>query len=1098
VTIGTPTVIPRETGTVEVDVPFTPNASATASTYAGVSVFLEDPDISSGTEAPLDGSMPLDGSAQVSGQWNPQRDQNTKKSPVAVLIPEGGVDRTVRIYLAAFGPNSTAQLVRANDTTQTPTPSVVVTIPAVSDTYVIGQDYAWLVTNQSVTVNSLFNLPQPMYTLTFDYSPPSEELEAHRPPGIGLFGGVAIWYEYFATGVRLQAMQQPYVATSPQNPLALAWTSTQYVAGTGSFRVYFVSMDDGGHQNQIVPGITPSVDVTIDPNPQAPKVTHLQIVPGSASVVYLQNKTFVSIVTFSWTLPTAATGLARYAGLFLYRVATTGSAPCPVQLPGGAPAATDTQATVDVSNIPATPEDWTIAAIAVDVNGQLEDDPKTYGKNPGWSSPVVVWTVGPPGIGVIGGGQEFAPLVTLNSGATATPAESTSSDGVRMVTFAINGTNGAWTNPTSNQFGGAWVALVVNNDTSHATYWHVPQSDNKFTTPAIAAPGAFGQAIGLAFYIISEDPQNNRNHLVNGVTPEILLSYTPSEGMIIPSRNAPTALWLSNEFQWSSNVLTVDSIGAGKIQVGSLLQVGGKNSFAGAQNGQIAVFDSSSKLVGWIGMAVYDGSKQQTVGAQNFGGAWFSQLWVGGDSPDTAPLFVNQQGVVIVGGISAPQGSQYPYISVRDYYGIERGRIGAQLANGPGLGGGVTPPATLTAGAWFTQFAAGGQSSGDWQVFIDGSSSPGKFYIRDTDQFSIFFPTNSSTSSNSAYYISMGKGVWSGVASAGNTYQFPGIQIYEASGTPPFQIFGSVLLNRGLVLRGTPAQGNNVMVSLVMFNGDNLGSDYPQQFWGELAMYSPNAPTQNTVDLASGSSTSGAARFYLRDQNGNQNFGVGETGDVVYRGALGLNNANTGGSIKPLIDVNGNWVGGMAGGSVTSVTASAGGAGLTVSPTTGAVVITNTGVTSVYGSTGVSVTAFSGHVGILIGQDVQTTSNVTFQQIDATGPVIAHAFGTGIGFKTSNLSFSVDGYGDMYSASIALTPNGTSDAIHVGGKQCCDYAGNWKSNVATQTGSVGAASLAIWYNGGYVFGAPLANQLTFRTGDGRTVTVTGGLITSVV
>jgi hypothetical protein len=1113
VSIGTPPApIPRETDLVEVDVPYTVNPAATPQTYSGCTVYIEDPDMSSGAQAPLDGSTSLDGSAQVSGQWNPLRDQDTHKSPVAVLIPEGVVDRTVRIYLAAFGPNSTAQLVRANDTTQTPTPSVVVTIPAVSSTYVSGMEVAWLVTNVGVKVNTEYNLAPPLYTLTFSYLPPTPEQEAHRPPGLSAFGGVAIWYKYFDDGRLVQAMQHPYVATAATVGQVQSWKSTEYQASKGSFRVYFVSTDVGGDQNSIVDGITPWVDVTIDPTPAAPKVTHLQIVPGSAGVIYLLDGSFIEEATFSWTLPTD--GLVRYAGVALYRVATTGTTPVPAPI-FSQTGATDTQATVEIQNVPTPAETWTIAAISVDFNGQLEDDPNTWGSQ-SWTSPVAYWTVGPPGFGVTGGGIEYAPLVTnqagvpgVNAGATVVAAESTSSDGVRTVTFAINGTNGAWTNPTDNKFGGAWVALVVNSDVSHAIYWKVPKGDNHFTTPAIPAPGSFGQVIPLAFYILSNDPQEHRNSLQVTVTPVILLStYAPSEGVIIPSRNPLTPQWFSSEFSWVNNAMTVDSIGAGKIQVGSLLQVGGQNSFATtAQNGQIGVFDVHNKMVGWIGVAqVSTGQQpQNSVGLNNYGGAWFGQLWVGGDSPAHAPVWIDQNGVVMVGGIAAAAGAPYPYISVRDNYGLEKGRIGAMLTNPPppGDSGAVSSvPPGVTSGAWFTQFAAGGSSATNWQVLIDGSTTPGKFYIRDTDTFSINF-----AATGTPYIIDMGKSVFAGVASQNNSVQFPGIRIYEASGSPPQQIFGSILLNRGLVLRGRPEQGYGVIGSLAMVNGDSNGSDVPVYFWGQLAMYNPMSPSIMTVDLSSGFIQSGQvygdSHLYLYDRNGHYTFTAGQSGDVTFSGALGLRNASTSGypngGVMVLIDSAGNWKGGgMAG--VTSVIA---GTGISISPPagTGAVTITNSGVTQVVGGRGVAVSGFTGSSTISIGQDVGTGQNVTFQNITANGPVQANTPFTSNGFLISNTlgnPFRVDGYGDIFAASIALAPNGTNDSIHVGGIKCCDYNGVWSGNgLATTTASVGAASLAIWFGGQFVYGAPLANQLTFRTADGKTVTVTGGLITSV-
>lgn len=1119
---GPAKVIPRETDQVEVDVPWVASNTATKDNFVGVAVYVEDPDISSGTESPLDGNpgdtttgTSLDGTSQLSGHWNPTRDKDATKSPVAVLIPEGKEDRQVRIYLAAIGPHSTPKLVRANDTTDTPTPSVVATVPAVSDTYVSGMEVAWLVTDVGVKVNTEYDLAPPLYTLTFSYLPPTGEQESHLPPGLSEFGGVAIWYKYFDDGRLTQAMQHPYVSTADPVGQVQTWKSTEYPASKGSFRVYFVSMDVGGDQNSIVDGITPSVDVSIYPTVAVPKISNLKIVPGSASVMYLPDGSYVSIVTFSWDLPVV--DLVRYSGMFLYRVATTGAAPCPQQIWPQTPVV-DTQAVVDVSNIPSTPETWTIAGISVDFNGQMEDDPSTYGNNPNWTSPTVAWTVGPPGIGVIGGGQEYAPLVTINAGATVVSTESTSSDGVRMVTFAINGTNGAWTNPTDNRFGGAWIALVVHGDYGHAIYWRVPKGDNHFTTPAIGAPGAFGQPIDLAFFILSQDPQDHRNTLQPAVTPYIPLNYTPTEGTIIPSRNPLTPQWLSSEFFWSNNDLTVSSIGANKIQVGSVLQVGGKNSFGpSAANGQIGVFDSFGTLVAWIGTTVYDGSAKQNPVPGTYGGAWFGQLWVGGDSPSHAPLYVSSYGIVVVGGIAAAPNAPYPYISVRDNYGIEKGRIGAQLTSSPPASqdpnAAQNVPTSLTAGAWFSQFAAGGNPftpGGQWQVLIDGSVSPGKFYIRDMDQFSISYaanPVGGGGPSNPAYNILMGKGVWSGVGSTNKTYQFPGIQIYESSGTLPDQIFGSVLLNRGLVLRGTSSQSYRVLAELVTFNGDSNGSDIPSQFWGQLVMYSAIDPTRAVVDLGSGAvtldgngnpingTTIGDSHFYLsshtRDSNGNYyNFTVDEKGEVHIKGPLYINwGVNNGPPAKMLIDTNGNWVGGGMG--VQSVVGS--GPGISVTGTS-AVIVTNTGITQVSGGTGVHVSG-TGTVIVSIDQSVATNAQPQFAYVSTTGIASgSNIIGYG-GAAFGGAGVYCPGSG-VACQTLTLTPNDSvqQDAIHVVNAgtsiKCVDYNGIWSGNGVQCYSPIYGSVFGIMGNVVGVSG-------TFTSADGHTITVTGGLITHI-
>jgi hypothetical protein len=647
----------------------------------------------------------------------------------------------------------------------------------------------------------------------------------------------------------------------------------------------------------------------------------------------------------------------------------------------------------------------------------------------------------------------------------------------------------------------------VNGDTSHPILWQVPQGDNHFTTPAIAAPGSFGQAIPLAFYLLSRDPQGHRNTLVVTITPVVLLSYTPTEGVIIPSRNPLTPQWFSSEFSWVNNAMTVDSIGAGKIQVGSLLQVGGQNSFATtAQNGQIGVFDVHNKMVGWIGVAqVSTGQQpQNSVGSNNYGGAWFGQLWVGGDSPAHAPVWVDQNGVVMVGGIAAQTGSPYPYISVRDAYGIERGRMGAQLANppAPGDSNGSPAPTGVTAGAWFTQLAAGGSSATGWQILIDGSTSPGTFKIRDTDPFSINFAANPNDGSHSApwnppYTILMGKSVWAGVGSNNNTWQFPGIQIYEGSGPPAnaSQIFGSVLSNRGLVLRGRPEQNYGPIVTLAMVNGDSNGSDVPSQFWGQLALHSPVNPSVITVDIASGHLTGGVvygdSHLYLSNSAGNYTFTVDEGGQVHFNGRL----YQGWGPGKELVDDNGNWVGG-GGSAVTSLVA---GTGISLNPTsgTGAVTVTNAGVTLVRGGNGTWIDSSGGVVTVSVGLP-GNTATVDFGYVSASANpgYGGGAFGgAGVQVGANGISGgSLTVTGQITGEALAINPSGTTPAFTVSNKTCCDYNGTWTGNGVQSTNPVAGQYFGII--GGVGAGWAVQGVWTFKTADNKTVTVNGGIVMS--
>ena len=121
---GPAEILFRDNNQLEVDVEWLPASNATAVNFQAVAVYLEDPDISSGPNMPLDGTALLDGTHQASGQWAPARKDDSSPAAgeaggTAVLLLDattGGTAavRNIRIYLAAFGPYSQPILVRAN------------------------------------------------------------------------------------------------------------------------------------------------------------------------------------------------------------------------------------------------------------------------------------------------------------------------------------------------------------------------------------------------------------------------------------------------------------------------------------------------------------------------------------------------------------------------------------------------------------------------------------------------------------------------------------------------------------------------------------------------------------------------------------------------------------------------------------------------------------------------------------------------------------------------------------------------------------------------------------------------------------------------
>jgi hypothetical protein len=913
--LPSPDVVFRSDHKVEVDVAWLPDASATPQNFLGVQVYLEDPDISSAANGPMDGtSVTMDGTTnQMSGDHAPIPVNEVTKSPATVFLDStmGTTNgqtyktaRNVRIYLASYGPYSHPHLVRATD--PNPTPNILVNIPIGRGSGESGQEWAFLVTDVKVEVNTDYNRVDPKYSLILSYTPPDPATPV--PPGMNHFGGCRIKFIYedangdgiFTdpgggdTGMNIPVGQASGFKSDdyPPNP-----------AG-GKFRVYFCSEDDsqplGHHVNSLIEGTTPFAYAIVPPVPQTPNVSNFTI--SGQKISWLVDGSMIAEALFSWDLGDAL-GNVRYAGVILYLVKVTGAGTNLTTFPQDLTGKLSNKATdypMDISAIPKTPEVWTIAAISYDNNGHLADgqDPKNYGL-PIFTSPTVTWTVGPPTPGSDGSGTEFAPLVTVNPGVSVTPTESISADGVGLVSFAIGSpTQPAWTNPDDTQFGNVQVGMAINHDATHLTYWNVPVNNQYFTTPAMPSFGNFGQGVPVDFYLVSDDPQGHKNKLRYSVTPVINYTYTPKPGAIIPARSG----WFDDkQFSWVDGAgLTADNIEANNIYVGKTLVVGGSNdtSFAGQANGQIAVKNSSGQLRAWMG----EQQPNQGMSGPPLWGAWFGQAWIGGTSPLDAPLWVDNQGIIQVGGIAARQNSRYPYISVRDQTGLEMGRIGASLNVPSGSIGdntGSSPPPQLTAGAWFTQLAVGGRDLSNWNILIvpdqTGAHPNGStFQMRNISVLTIdYLPQVLVQPYNNHYTLEFGSSEWVTVGPA--SWQFPGIHIYEVDSAQ----VGAYYLNRGLVLTGSAGQGKQVKASLVTYNGDASGRDTPQDyFWGELAMYSPGSNARTVYLASGGQSGQNSPVFILLDVSQNLLFEVDPNGHTYIKGVL--QGAPIGGNAQPV------------------------------------------------------------------------------------------------------------------------------------------------------------------------------------------------------
>jgi hypothetical protein len=1018
VTINSYQVINRYNGTVEVDIAWTKDPTAGPANFVGVADYLEDPDISSGVNAPLDGSTPLNGNAQVGGAWQPAHVNNSLKSPAVLILPLEPAARTIRVYLCAYGPYTQAKPVRATD--PSPSPNILVPIPAAPSGQ-SGMEHAFLVTAPAVSVLTDYDRPDPKYSLQLSYTPPDPTIPI--PPTLGAFGACRIFYVPTDTGTDTNPIfaSPPAADSGVDIPSASSggFKTSVYDPSPqgGSFRCYFLSEDVDAHINTLVAGVTPYAWAQVPPVTAlaAPDVTGFTI--SGQQVIYQLNGSFIAQADFSWNLPLSG----RYAGVILYLVSGSSANPTPVALsPQQANSATNYL--VQTANIPPAPENWIIAAISVNTDGSLADVPANYGQ-PGFHSLTVTWTVGPPQAYQPGSGQEHAPWVTINGAGSAPATQTQTAEGVQMVSFNV----GSWTNPTDNRFGSAQVAMVVNGQVANATYWSVPGGQTSFVTPAVPNFGNVGQAVPVDFYIVSDDPQGKKNSII-GTTPKIHTTYTPQQSAVIPSR---TGWFDPTQFAWdTSGQFQGQAFSASIIQVGSNLIVGGGTpSFGGQHNGQIAVVNASglpNGLVGWIGTQQSNQGDGSTIY-----GAWFKQLWVGGNNPLTAPLFVDVNGIIEVGGIAAAHGAPYPYISIRNSGGTEMGRIGASLTSAdPGSNVGGSPPSGLTAGAWFTQLAVGGSTLSNWQILVtpDSSALGSNVQMRNINLFTIDYPANSSPSgSNPEYRFDLGNSIWMAGGISGG-YKFPGIHIYEVEGQ---NNFGATLLNRGLVLRGTATQGYPVLVNLTTYNGDSSGSDSPVYFYGHLVMNSPNSPYNPTIIITSGSNASDQpdgtkARMEIRDINSNTVFYADSTG-VTTQNGYKLQGYNSPHGNSYVIDSGGNWVGQPISGT-----------GQPQTPWAQDIAGASHNLSGVNNISCATLTV-SGNVTIS-----GTISGASYPFLNSSAAFI----GAGVlcaGYGGSFQTLTLDPASGQKAISMSLAAN-QNDALTIDGKKCCDYNGTWSGN----------------------------------------------------
>lgn len=108
-----------------------------------------------------------------------------------------------------------------------------------------------------------------------------------------------------------------------------------------------------------------------------------------------------------------------------------------------------------------------------------------------------LFTIGQlPGSGIAG--QEWAPLVTGLTGTVRNPTTAGTESGIQMFDVVLN-----WTEPSSSEYGGAWIVLKDITHNNQVKYGPVSRGTTTFTTPAIPVPK---ENTDYKIYVVSVKP----------------------------------------------------------------------------------------------------------------------------------------------------------------------------------------------------------------------------------------------------------------------------------------------------------------------------------------------------------------------------------------------------------------------------------------------------------------------------------------------------------------------------------------------------------------------------------------------------------------
>ncbi|HEX6826511.1 MAG TPA: hypothetical protein VF077_09380 [Nitrospiraceae bacterium] len=511
----------------------------------GAHIFEEREDQSSNPDATMDGSIKLDGSANLGGRFSPIDDGKFAESPASIISEKPQKKVTRRYYLCAYNEDAERKLIRATEPHPTPSIKVVIDVPK----YQSGEEYCRLVTDAHVAVEyDDTQVSGPKYRLNFKWQPPTDPPAIWQKP----FGGCQIVYEY----------EDGSQANGPSMALNETDVNSDWYdlyEGVNIVKCWFVSYDgsEEPHLNSIVDGVTPMDIATIKwpldyrppEAPYADNVTNFDV----RNMRYDISSSGQKILKMDavWTPPPDGPARMRWGGVVIWLHVGTER----FQVTGRTPT---TGLTMEFPNLPKDHQTWVFYAVSEDNNGHANTD----GRNPRAGTPTDTQDVDPPFGGL---GTEYTGLVT---GQVFTSVVVPSSDGTTTQRLTATFT------PPANDITWGGVEMRVYDDTGKVLG---KTSGNKSPLVVdLTNPAALTTAtIKLVSYDV-----NNKTNTEQSNTPQGTVIIGAPTGTFDIRKYLPSSTDLFkldtsgkiivNVGQIYEDALMNDAISAGKIKDGAI------------------------------------------------------------------------------------------------------------------------------------------------------------------------------------------------------------------------------------------------------------------------------------------------------------------------------------------------------------------------------------------------------------------------------------------------------------------------------------------------------------------------------------------------